>query len=262
MFCPACGNKIEEGAKFCEECGWKVEKPEELNPDKTAKTEDSGQKAKAQDISDKKTTEVKKPSEKKPGKSSQQSNQKQKNNLIPVIVGILAGAAVISAALILLFVYPGFLKKGNAEDTAQAPGQQTETAAVSENKSGEAEEADKTKTEEAEAEKPEEKELDRSEYIYFRPVIEETVIVNLDKVKITAKELHADGDSGDLYLDISIKNGTDKEITVLSGEGYINGMLADVALAASVEPGEMKDTRVTFMGYSLDISHIVSLYCS
>ena len=186
------------------------------------------------------------------------AGSKKKNSSLPVIIGALSGAAVTAAVVIVLFFTPGYLKKDRSEEAAKTENVQEEAPAVSENESAwlkETGEELKAETDEPEIEQ-EEEELDRSEYIYFKPVIEESKILERDKVKITAKGLHADGDSGDLYLDISVENGTDKKITVLSGEGYVNGLLADVALAANVEPGKTKDDRVIFMGYSMKIYDI------
>lgn len=41
MYCGNCGKQLEEKVKFCPECGWKVEKPKEIEAPKKEKNNHS-----------------------------------------------------------------------------------------------------------------------------------------------------------------------------------------------------------------------------
>ena len=250
MFCPSCGKEVDEGGKFCSFCGYRLDEMGETEAqENTQKPEKTV------------SPYVARPSgSKKPGNTGNSEGNKEvsqkKKSSLPVIIGAIVGALVLITIPVLLFVFPGFLRNEKTEEAVEAVEEQTvetETAKTEDAEPDQSETESAEKDEEADEEAEKEEELDRSEYIYFRPVIEEEELVNYEKVKITAKELHADGESGDVKLIISIKNNTDKKITVVSKEGYVNGLLTDTAMAANVDSGETKDTELFFRGYSVRI---------
>ena len=177
-----------------------------------------------------------------------------KKSFLPVIM--IIGLAALITILILLFVTPGFYhNKYNKEKTEEAAKEHTAAQETAKEVTGDPQENEAVDNEEkneatVSADKAEE-EPEGSKYLYFTLTKEEEVIADKNKVKVTVKELFADSETGDLYLRLSINNGTDKKINVSGGEGYVNGLLAVIELDEKIDPGETKDTDAIFRSYSI-----------
>ncbi len=99
-------------------------------------------------------------------------------------------------------------------------------------------------------------EAEAAEKASTAPSIEEQVIYEEDDVRITAKSIGLNEETGDLSLDLELENGTKDELSLTGKTVYINGLAVDASLYASAEAGETSTRESLIYGYSMKLNGI------
>ena len=88
--------------------------------------------------------------------------------------------------------------------------------------------------------------------------IEETVLLDENGVKITAKSLEMDTLFG-AELKLLIENNTDKNLTFQSANASVNGYMVETMMSVDVAAGKKANDSLTFMGSDLDLCDIETI---
>lgn len=88
--------------------------------------------------------------------------------------------------------------------------------------------------------------------------IEETVLVDQDGVKITAKSLNTDGIFG-AELKLLIENNSGKDLTIQCRNASVNGYMAGTMMSVDIPNGKKANDAITFMNSGLDACGITDI---
>ena len=260
MFCGYCGAKIEDGQKFCPECGKPVKQDNSPEPAQTNTVTPKENVVMNQEQTSQNIGVSQSASGQSQSMQQRTSSTNQQNNAAPqakkgmptAVKVILIVLAVIVVGFIGLVIWGMSLIK---DDQSKADQQESTIAAESDKKQNSIEENvkeeknEKPKTDDTD--KKEANEAENSNGAEMMPAVDEQVIYDDKDLKITASYLRIDTQNGNVLISLDLENNSKENVLMTANKIYVDGTLVDGAAYCSADKGETGSGDVAINGDSL-----------